>query len=96
MPQVQWEWKLTPQILVSMANLLVLSIGVIGVFYKLQADVVATQEAVKELRDMTKTTRESQATVSERLVKVETKMDFIIPILQDIKAKSDQRPPPAR
>lgn len=91
MPVVQWEWKLTPQILVSMANLLVLSVGVIGVFYKLQADVLATQEAVKELRELTKTARESQTIISERIVKVETKMDFIIPIIQDIKAKTDQR-----
>lgn len=88
---LQWEWKLTPQILVSVANLLVLSIGVIGVFYKLQADVAATQENVKELREMTKIARESQAIVSERLVKVETKVDFIIPIIQDIKSKTDQR-----
>jgi CHASE3 domain sensor protein len=91
MPSIQWEWKLTPQILVSFANLLVLSIGVVGVFYKLQADVSATQEAVKELRELTKTARESQTIISERLVKVETKMDFIIPILQNIKTKTDQR-----
>ena len=49
MPQVQWEWKLTPQILVSLANFLLMAVGVVGIFVKMQADIQTARDAVGKL-----------------------------------------------
>lgn len=84
MPNVQWKWEIGPQVVVSTANFLVLLLGVIGLWFKMQADVAAAKDAVTELRLAFTSMREAQASSTERLVKVETKVDIILPSLQRI------------
>ena len=84
MPQVQWEWKLTPQILVSLANFLLMAVGVVGIFVKMQADIQTARDAVGKLEILIATMREGQTTMVERVTKVETKVDIMLPAIQRI------------
>ena len=84
MPGVQWEWKFTPQIIVSGVNLLLMGVGVIGIFIKMQADVSNARDAVTELKQIVVTMREGQALTSDRLTRLETRVDIILPAVQRI------------
>lgn len=84
MPTLHWEWKLTPQIVVSVANLLVMLVGVVGIFLKMQSDIGTAREAVTELKAIVVTMREGQALTDGRLIRLETQVGIMLPTVQRI------------
>lgn len=80
----QWEWKFTPQIIVSAINLLLMGVGVVGIFIKMQADVSNAREAVTELKQIVVTMKEGQNLTSERLIRLETQVGIILPAVKRI------------
>lgn len=91
MPNVKWEWSFGPQVLISIANFLVLMVGVVGLFYKMQADIASQRDTVSELKLAVRSFEQGQLRFSERLTAVETKTDIIMPAIlrieQQVKPK---------
>jgi peptidoglycan hydrolase CwlO-like protein len=96
MPSIRWDWKSVPAFLLAIAQLIVL-ILVVGAWTGRSA---VTQEtaanSIQRLDTMVSQSLKSQAAVTERLVKVETKVDLIFPKLDRIEAKVNGEPPPVQ
>ncbi|MCL4712149.1 MAG: hypothetical protein KJZ73_12980 [Pseudorhodoplanes sp.] len=84
MPQVEWEWKFSPQTVLSALNLAVILVGVIGLFYKMQSDLTVAKENVLRLEAVVTSLNVKQSELSERSAKTETKVDIILPTVQRI------------
>lgn len=87
MPRVEWEWRFNPQIIISGLNFLVLFLGVVGLWFKMQADVSAARETIGELKAATQELVKANALQGERLTKVETKLEVVLPSLQRIEER---------
>lgn len=94
--RLQWEWKLSPQTVISAVNLLVISIGVIGLFYKMQSDLLAQKESVERLDKVIQAMTLKQSELSERAIKTETKVDIILPVVQRIEQSLRSNNDPVR
>ena len=94
MPNVQWEWKVGPQVLISFANLCVMMGGLVYVFATMESDVRLAKEQVTDVRAAVTilATAEQQQAVDSASVKA--KVDLILPMvekLNDIAAQTPRR-----
>lgn len=94
MPEIKWEWKLGPQLVVSLANFFVLMVGVIGLFVKMQSDIEVGQKAMQEARKtivklelLVSTMQAAQAQMGERTAKLEAQVQIVLNSLQRIESR---------
>lgn len=92
MPEIKWEWRIGPQTLLSLAQLVAIIVAIIGGFMKMQADISASQQTVTKLESLVSSIRDAQSNQSERVTRVETKVDLIFPTLQRIEARQIRDP----
>ena len=93
MPDLKWEWRVGPHTILSLAQLFAIIVAVIGGFLKMQSDLDQSKLTITELRSIVASVRESQGTQAERITRVETKVDIILPSLQRIEARQMARDP---
>jgi hypothetical protein len=84
MPQVKWEWSFSPQTVISLANFMVIVVGCVGLFYKMQSDLQVAKDNMVRLEQMVFAITSKQADMAERTAKVETKVDIILPAVQRV------------
>jgi len=87
MPQVSWEWKFGPASLLATAQFLVLVVGVGIVWGKADSEREAAHLTVTELKAIVSGLSAAQASANERVTKVETKVDLMLPAIQRIEAR---------
>lgn len=80
--KLRWEWTFSPQTIFAALNFIVLFLGVVGLWFKMQADVTAAKDTVSELKTAVTQLVQSQTAMVERMSKVETKVDIMLPLIQ--------------
>jgi len=86
-PDLKWEWRVGPQTLLSLLQLVAIVVAVIGGFLKMQADLDSSSKTISELKSLVATMQTSQFNQAERVTRVETKVDLIFPALQRIESR---------
>jgi Tfp pilus assembly protein PilN len=90
MPKVRWEWKIGPQTLIGIAQLVAIIVAVIGGFVKMQADIQASNTTIAQLQTIVSSIKDAQARQSDRITRVETKVDLMLPAMREIPAAIDR------
>jgi Tfp pilus assembly protein PilN len=96
-PEINWEWKISPGTIIGAVQLLAIVIAIGGGFIKMQADLNAQQLTIAKLESLIASVREVQIGQNERVTRVETKVDIILPTLMRIESRQLAReyiPPP--
>lgn len=86
-PDLKWEWRIGPQTLLSLLQLIAIVVAVIGGFLKMQADLDSSSKTISELKSLVATMQTAQTSQAERVTRVETKVDLIFPALQRIESR---------
>jgi hypothetical protein len=86
-PDLKWEWRIGPQTLLSLLQLIAIVVAVIGGFLKMQADLDSSSKTISELKSLVATMQTAQVNQAERVTRVETKVDLIFPALQRIESR---------
>lgn len=84
MPEVKWEWRIGPGTILQLVQLVAIIVAIFGGFMKMQSDLEAQHETITQLQTIVKTVSNAQLVQAERVTRVETKVDLILPTLQDI------------
>ena len=92
MPEIKWEWKIGPATIVSLAQLVAIVVAVVGGFMKMQADLDASRQTIAKLESLVTSVQGNQISQSERVTRVETKVDMIFPALQRIETRQLRDP----
>lgn len=99
MPEVKWEWKIGPSTLLQFAQLVAIIVAIFGGFLKMQSDINAQRESIETQRQALSRTNAlitsmetAQSRTTERVTRVETKVDLILPTLQEIQRSLTGRP----
>lgn len=93
MPKLTWEWKVTPQIIVSIANLAALVGGLLWGIAIWSGDIGVQKQTIVELRAVVKALTDSQALMAQQVTKVQTQVDMMLPALQRIEANQHKLAP---
>lgn len=96
MPDLKWEWRIGPQTILSVAQLVAIVVAVIGGFLKMQSDLDQSRITISKLEAIVASVKDSQSTQSERITRVETKVDIILPAIQRIESRQMARDPQQR
>lgn len=91
-PDLKWEWRVGPQTLLSLLQLIAIVVAVIGGFLKMQADLDSSSKTISELKSLVSTMQTAQINQAERVTRVETKVDLIFPALQRIESRQLREP----
>jgi len=93
MPTITWKWEAGPATILMLLQVLLLVVGVVGGFMKMESDIQAQNSvslqqasAIEAIRTTARTNARTQNELSERLTRVETKVDMILPAVQAIKS----------
>ena len=93
LPDIKWEWRIGPQTALSLAQLIAIIVAIFGGFLKMQGDLEAQRESVTQLKVLVGTIQRSQSERADRLTRVETKVDLILPALSDIQHRIEKITP---
>jgi hypothetical protein len=94
MPTITWEWKISPMTVLAGLQLLGIIVAIIGGFYKMQADKDAQAATIAQLRDNVTTEQTLLYAQGDRLTRVETKVDMMLPTIQEIQSILTKEHPP--
>lgn len=84
MPEVKWEWRIGPSTVLGFAQLIAIIVAIFGGFLKMQGDIEAQHKNLTQLKVLVSTMERAQALQAERVTRVETKVDLILPALIEI------------
>jgi hypothetical protein len=90
MPNVQWEWKLGPQVIISGLNLLVMLAGIIYALASIETDVKTEKEQVAEVRSTLITLGTAQQQQAVDGATVRAKVDLILPMVEKLNDVAQQ------
>lgn len=86
----QWENKFGPASLLAVAQLVVLCIGGVYTYAKLEATASSTKDAADSLRIAVSRQRDRSDQINERLIKVETNLIAISDSLRAVATRLDR------
>lgn len=95
-PELKWEWKVWPSTILAAVQLVAIIVAVAVGFTKMQYDNESQKVTNGKFEILISSMRDAQMSQSERITRVETKMDIIIPSIQRIEARQigrDQQGP---
>lgn len=84
MPNVRWEWKVGPQVLISFANLCVMLIGLVYVFASMEADVRVAKDQVSDVRTAVTALQATEQQQAIDGASVKAKVDLILPMVEKL------------
>ncbi len=84
MPNVQWEWKISPQTLISGLNLLVMLGGIVSILVSVESDIKIAQAQVSDLRIAVTVLAASQQQQAIDAASTKAKVDLILPMVEKI------------
>ena len=96
MPRMRFEWVWTPQTIFSAITALSIIIGLVGMFFKVQHDIDQAKNDVRELKIAQNALLQSNIMSIERLSKVETMVQMMLPSLRRIEDHQIRELAPAR
>lgn len=91
-PDLKWEWRIGPQTLIAIAQLVAIIVAVIGGFLKMQADLDSSRRTIDKLETLVTSVQSAQGNQAERITRVETKVDLLFPALQRIEGRQLRDP----
>lgn len=92
-PEIKWEWRMGPSTILAAAQLAAIIVAIFGGFLKMQSDLEGQRVTVSKLELLIASMKDAQFAQSERVTRVETKMDIILPSIQRIEARQMARDP---
>lgn len=84
MPDVKWEWRVGPHTVIAIVQLVVIAVAVLGGFLKMQSDLENQRDTITQLRSLVASVQNAQSAQADRVTRVETKVDMMLPMLQRI------------
>ena len=95
MPNFNWEWKVGPQTVVSLLNLVVMLFGVIIVMTQVRDDINTAKQQIAVMQASIITIQAAQNIQAVNNARIETKMDIVIPKIdkvEDLLRRNFERP----
>lgn len=76
-PKTSEQWYKVSQIIIGTANLIMMLLGIIGVWFRVSADLDVAKNDIKEMKASITLLAGAQSAALERLTRTETKVDLL-------------------